>query len=280
MSELNGAVTVITGGAGGVGRALALEAAKRGSRILLAEIRDASEAVQELRDAGATAEWFQVDVSDHAQMRTLAEYARSTFGEVNVLINNAVQGDGTAGALADADPDAVRRSFEVNITGYFNGIHVFAADLRSSAAGGRPAYLMNVGSEHSLGVPPYVMPVSAYTVSKYTMLAFTDVARRDFAGTGIGVSLLAPGWILTDRVREAVEQSAEFAAAVLPYAQLPAYVARAAFDGLVRHEYIIYPNPKAVPFAIEHAEAVLAELRRAELSGDGSEVAGEVWAQV
>jgi len=137
---------------------------------------------------------------------------------------------------------------------------------------------MNVGSEHSLGVPPHVAPASPYTVSKYTMLAFTDVARRDLAGTGVGVSLFAPGWVFTPRVRQIAEQSEAFAATVLPYAQLPAYVARRAFDGLLRNEYIIFPNPKSAPFAIEHAEAVLAELRRAAEFSE-AETADDIWAK-
>jgi NAD(P)-dependent dehydrogenase (short-subunit alcohol dehydrogenase family) len=71
----------------------------------------------------------------------------------------------------------------VNVTGVFNGIRAFATDLKAQAAAGRPAHILNVGSEHSLGVPPHVMPISTYTVSKYATLAFTDTARRDFAGT-------------------------------------------------------------------------------------------------
>jgi NAD(P)-dependent dehydrogenase (short-subunit alcohol dehydrogenase family) len=279
MSELDGAVTVITGGSGGVGRALAREAAGRGSKLVLADIVDSSEAVSELRAAGATAEGFQTDVSDYSSVQELEKFTTSTFGEVNVLVNCAVGTAGATGPLQEiADPSLVKRAFEVNILGYFNGIHAFAERLTAAAAAGRPAYLMNVGSEHSFGVPPHVMPASAYTVSKYTMLGFTDVALRDFAGTGVNVSLFAPGWILTPKVRQFAEQSDDFAAHVRPYAQTTEYIARRAFDGLLAKEYIIFPNPKSVPFAIDHAERILAELRRALEVGQ-AETAGDVWAQ-
>ena len=267
MTELNDAVVVITGGGTGVGRGLGLEAARRGARVLIATNSDASDAVQAIRAAGGVADWFDVDVSDYPAMKGLAEYTRSTFGSVNVLINNAMP-EGAVGTLANSDPEVTRRLFDVCITGYFNGIHVFARDLKASAAAGRPAYVLNVGSEHSLGVPPHVPAVSAYTVSKYAALGFTDVLRRDFADTGVGVSLLAPGWVLTERVRQFIELSTEFAESVEPIAQTPAAVAHAAFEGLLRHEYIIVTNAKSVPFATAHAQTILAELGRAATGVD------------
>jgi len=275
MSRLDGAVTIVTGGAGGLGTALSQELVGRGSRIILAENRDATEAVQNLRDAGAEAEWFEVDVSDYAQMEKLREFAISTYGGVNVLINNAVYAEGAGGMIPETDPAGVRRVFEVNVIGYYNGIRAFAEDLRNAAADGRPAHLMCVGSEHSFGVPPHCAPASPYTVSKYTMLAFTDVARRDFAGTDVGVTLLAPGWIYTDLVKHYAEATPEFAEQVLPYAQTPEFVAREAIDGMLRNDYIIFPNPRSAPFAIEHADAVLAALRAAA----AQDLPDEVWIQ-
>lgn len=260
MGVLDGALTVVTGGGTGLGRALALEAARRGSRILIAEMSDASDAVEELRGTGATAEWLETDVADYAAVRRLADYARATFGGVNVLINNAAGGAGM-GSLEQADPEAAARTFQVNIIGYFNTIHAFGADLRSSATAGKPAHILNVGSEHSLGVPPHVAPASAYTISKYAELGVTDVARRDFAGSGVEISLLAPGWVRTEKVSAFMAESPEFAAQVEPYVQSTPQVAYAAFDGLLDRRYLIVTNPKSVPFATAHAEAVLAELK-------------------
>jgi NAD(P)-dependent dehydrogenase (short-subunit alcohol dehydrogenase family) len=162
-------------------------------------------------DASNTAEWARLDVSDYAAVEALAHDVRKSYGGTNILVNNAAAG-GEPGGLDTADPSAARRLFEVNVTGVFNGIRAFAADLKAQAAAGRPAHILNVGSEHCLGVPPHVMPISTYTVSKYATLAFTDTARRDFAGTGLNVSLLAPAWILTERVAQLTEQSLQAAA--------------------------------------------------------------------
>jgi NAD(P)-dependent dehydrogenase (short-subunit alcohol dehydrogenase family) len=277
VSDLRGGVTVITGGAGGLGRALAREAGTRGSRVLIGDTADAGEVVQNLRDEGVTVDSFHVDVTDYSQVSRFAEYARSTFGEVNVVINCVVRGEGTRGPLEEADPEGVRSSFEVNITGYFNAIHAFTKDLRAAAAAGRPAYVLNVGSEHTFGPPPHGIQISAYTVTKSTMLAYTNVLRRDFAGSGIGVTMLAPSWILTPQVQRLIDESDEFAAAVAPYVQLPAFVAWAGFEGMLRNDYIVYTNPRAVGFAIQYTEAVLAELRRSD--SIVAEATSPVWLQ-
>jgi NAD(P)-dependent dehydrogenase (short-subunit alcohol dehydrogenase family) len=277
VSDLDGALTVITGGAGGLGRALAREAGARGSRVLIGDTADAGDVVQALRDEGHTVESFHVDVTDYAQVRRFADFAKSTFGGVNVVINCVVWGGGTRGPLEESDPESVRKSFDVNITGYFNAIHAFTPDLRATAAAGGPAYVLNVGSEHTFGPPPHVVPLSAYTVTKSTMLAYTNVLRRDFAGSGIGVTMLAPGWILTPAVQRVIDESDEFAAAVAPYVQLPEFVAWAGFEGLLRNDYIVYTNPRAAGFAIENTEAVLAELRRSD--SIVAEAPGPVWLQ-
>jgi NAD(P)-dependent dehydrogenase (short-subunit alcohol dehydrogenase family) len=180
-----------------------------------------------------------------------------------VLINNAA-GGASAGSLFDADPEGIRRAVDINVLGYVWTIQAFADDLRSNAADGAPAYILNVGSEHSLGVPPHVMPISSYTITKQAELGITEVVRRDLEGTGVAVALLAPGWVLTEQIREGIAGSAEFAAAVTPYAQETSEVARIAFDGLLSGRELIVTNPKSVPFAKDRARRILGELSWAE----------------
>jgi NAD(P)-dependent dehydrogenase (short-subunit alcohol dehydrogenase family) len=259
MTELRQAVTVVTGGGKGVGLGLALEAAARGSSVVVASTSDASGAVERLRAAGAEAEWFQVDVSDRARVVELAAFTRAKYGPVNILINNAAAAE-SGGSLIDADPEGVRRAMDVNVLGYVWTIQAFADDLRSNAAVGAPAYILNVGSEHSLGVPPHVAPLSTYTVTKQAELAVTDVVRRDLEGSGVRVSLLAPGWVRTEQVGALIASSEEFAAAVTPYVQETSEVARIALDGLLTGHELIVTNPKSVAFAKERAHRILGEL--------------------
>jgi len=263
MTDLRNAVTVITGGGKGVGLGLAREAARRGSRVVIASISDASGAVEILRAEGAEADWFQVDVSDRDRVFELAAFVREHYGPVNVLINNAA-GGASAGTLFDSDPDSVRRAVDINVLGYVWTIQAFVDDLRSNAAQGAPAYILNVGSEHSLGVPPHVMPVSVYTITKQAGLAITEVVRRDLADTGVQTALLAPGWVLTEQVADIIAASEEYAAAISPYAQETSEVSRIAFDGLLSGREIIVTNPKSVPFAKDRARRILGELSWAE----------------
>ncbi len=256
--DLDGAVTVVTGGGKGVGLGLARGAAERGSRIVLASISDASDAVSELRSDGFDADWFQVDVSDPAAVDRLGEFTRERYGAINLLINNAAGGS-PGGSLFDPDVEGLRRAFEINVLGYIYCIRTFAKDLKRSAETGY-AHILNVGSEHSLGVPPHVMSISAYTVTKQAELAITEVARRDFAGTGVGASLLAPGWVLTAGVQQIIDNSEELRAAILPYAQTVSDVVDAAFAGLAAGRQLIVTNPKSVPFARERVENVLGDL--------------------
>jgi NAD(P)-dependent dehydrogenase (short-subunit alcohol dehydrogenase family) len=228
---------------------------------VIASPSDASSTVAEIQATGAIAEWARVDVADYAALEALADHVRTSYGRTSILVNNAAVG-GESGGLDTADPATARRLFEVNVTGVFNGIRAFAADLKAEAAAGRPAHILNVGSEHSLGVPPHVMSLSTYTVSKYTTLGFTDTARRDFADTGVNVSLLAPGWILTERVAELTGQSPGAADAILPLAQDSGAVAQAGFDGLLSKHFIIATNPASRTFAIEHARAIVDEVTR------------------
>jgi NAD(P)-dependent dehydrogenase (short-subunit alcohol dehydrogenase family) len=261
VSTLDGAVTVVTGGAGGVGSALAREAAQRGSNIVIADIADGSGVVEELRALGVQAEWFKADVASYDSVVELAQYTKDTFGGANVLVNCAVAG--VVGPLQSIpDPERARPSFDVSIIGYFFAIRAFAEALLASAANNQPAHILNVGSEHSFGVPPHVPASSLYTVSKYAAMGITDVARRDFDGTGVSVTLFAPGWVGTPKVRQIARDSEEYGALIRPYVQSPEYVAKRAFEGLLNKEYIVFPNPKSAGFALEHAQQLIAEIER------------------
>jgi NAD(P)-dependent dehydrogenase (short-subunit alcohol dehydrogenase family) len=261
MSDMQGDVVVITGAAAGVGRALALEAGRRGARVVVADIVDGSDTVAAIERAGGTAVAQTTDVSDFADVEALVRAAEASYGQVNVLVNNAALSKGAA-PLDVADPAATRRLFDVGILGVFHGIRAFAASLRASAGAGRRAIIVNVGSEHSLGVPPHVQPISTYTVSKYATLGLTDTARRDLGPAGVQVSMLAPSWVRTEKVREIVRASPQAAAAIEPHAQDADVVATAAWDGVLAGHHIVVTNPTSRSFALQHARDVMAEVQR------------------
>lgn len=263
MVDLNDTITVVTGGRVGVGKALAREAARRGSTVIIASRSDASSTVEELRAEGATVDWKLTDVRAPDSWLALRDFVVDTYGRVNVLVNNAAGGGGD-GTLESSSWEAIEEVIATNILGYVLGVRTFGDDLRASAAAGAPAYILNVGSEHSLGVPPHVMTLSPYTVSKQAGLAITEVTRRDFADTGVRVALTAPGWVLTENIKNYIEHSEEFASAVVPFAQETELVARRSFDGLFAGRDVIVTNPKSVPFARERAQRLLDDYAWAE----------------
>lgn len=151
---------------------------------------------------------------------------------------------------------------QINIGGAFNVIHAFAPALQESAAAGRPAYLLNTGSEHSLGVPPHVPPLSVYTVSKFAMLGLTMTAHRDLGPAGIAVSMLAPGWTRTENLQALIESDPNLDGVISPYVQESADVATMAFDQLLAGTRVIATNPHSRAFAMEHARNLMVDVQR------------------
>lgn len=265
--SLQDAVVVVTGAATGVGRALALEAAARGARVVVADITDPSDTVAAIEANGGQAAAAIADVTDPASLDELARFTVETYGRVDGIVNNA--GAGVRGPLHEVAPDDAKRVFDVQIFGVYNGVRAFAPFRIEGAAAGRPAFVLNVGSEHSLGVPPHVAPSSVYTASKFATLGLTETASRDLTPLGIRVALLAPGWVRTENVLKVVRSSVEAAMAIEPYAQNPDVVARAAWDGLTDDDVlIIATNPQSRGFAMDHARAVMADIQRLPIVDD------------
>ncbi|SCK42846.1 meso-butanediol dehydrogenase / (S,S)-butanediol dehydrogenase / diacetyl reductase [Variovorax sp. HW608] len=263
MKTLDNAVVVVTGGAAGIGRALAIEAAARGAAVLIGDVQDAQPTVDAITISGGRAEWRRCDMTQYSDVANLAAYVVKRFGGVNVLCNNA--GRGVPGALHATDPAMARQVLDLNVLGLFHGIHAFTSQLQAAASAGRPAFILNTGSEHSLGVPPHVGPMSVYTASKFAALGLTETAARDLAPLGIKVSLLTPGWVRTERVAALIGSSVEAAARIEPYAQDSAEVAAKAFDGLAAGHLIIATNPASREFAMAHARQLMAEVQRLPL---------------
>ena len=260
MKTLDNTVVVVTGGAAGIGRALALEAAARGAAVIIGDVQDAQPTVDAIAAAGGRAEWRPCDMTQYPDVAALAAHTVERFGGINVLCNNA--GRGVQGPLHATDPSLARQVLDLNVLGLFHGIHAFTPHLQMAAAAGRPAFILNTGSEHSLGVPPHVGPMSIYTASKFAALGLTETAARDLAPLGIKVSLLTPGWVRTERVTALIGASAEAAARIEPYAQDSAEVAAMAFDGLAAGHLIIATNPASREFAMAHARQLMAEVQR------------------
>jgi NAD(P)-dependent dehydrogenase (short-subunit alcohol dehydrogenase family) len=189
LSDLNGKVAVVTGGASGIGKGIATQLIVEGMRVIIADIeRDALE--KTAAELGAVA--VEVDVSDAGSVAALAERAVSEFGTVHVVCNNAGVGPlAPVAELTMADWDWI---IGVNLYGVIHGVQTFLPILKDNLDGG---HIVNTASMAGLVAPPRM---AAYCVTKFGVVALTEVLAAELAAEGskVGASVLCPGTVRTN----------------------------------------------------------------------------------
>jgi NAD(P)-dependent dehydrogenase (short-subunit alcohol dehydrogenase family) len=150
---------------------------------------------------------------------------------------------------------------DVNVVGVFNTVQAFLPALRRGRAAGRSAAVLITGSEHSLGVPSYVPPMTAYTTSKHALLGLAACLRRDLADEKIAVSLLCPSYVRTERLRDYAAAQPEMAQVLDKYGQDGSVVAGRAFDGVAAGSFLIPTSPWSTEFVVELHDEVTEAMR-------------------
>ena len=196
MTTLQGKAVVITGAGSGIGRALALECARRGARLLLADI-DATglaETCGQARALGVEVASQQVDTGSEASITALAAAAQDLFGAADILINNA--GVGLVAPVAKLDSGDAHWLMNINFWGVVHGCRAFLPQLRT-----RPeAVIVNISSIFAMiSVPTQ----SIYNASKAAVRAFSDALREELRDTPLRVLCVHPGGIRTNIVNNA-----------------------------------------------------------------------------
>jgi NAD(P)-dependent dehydrogenase (short-subunit alcohol dehydrogenase family) len=211
--DLNERNVVITGGASGIGFALAKGLGQRGCKVMLAEPSEErlDAAVGALRELDVDATSQTCDVTVLEQVEHLAERAWETFGRVDMVFNNAGIGIGQVPIIETAMED-VHAVLAVNFFGVWHGCRVFGRRLIEQ---GTPAGIYNTGSENSLfnAVPNN----AAYLASKHAVLGLTDNLREQMPDF-IHVGLIIPGFVksgMTEAVAHLAMDTDQFAAKVL-----------------------------------------------------------------
>jgi NAD(P)-dependent dehydrogenase (short-subunit alcohol dehydrogenase family) len=182
--ELDGKVAVITGGASGIGLATATGLAKRGCRLVLADV-EVPVLDQVVADLGQYTEVLGVptDVSDKGAVDRLAALTGERFGGADIVHLNA--GVGTSGPTVEATHDDWRWVIGVNLWGPIHGVEAFLPGLVERGAGHLIFTASFAGLAPNVGAGPYC-------VTKYGVVALAEVLHRELRGTGVGVSVLCP----------------------------------------------------------------------------------------
>ena len=195
MSQLTNQIAVVTGAGRGIGRAIALKFANEGADVVVvSRTQENSEKVAaEIRALGRKAWAHAVDVSDSAAVTAAAEKILAEAGKVDILVNNAgVTRDGLLMRMSDADWDTV---LNTNLKGAFLVTKAFSRAMIKARAG----RIINISSV--IGLIGNAGQ-SNYAASKAGLIGFTQSCAREFAGRGITVNAIAPGFIETDMTAE------------------------------------------------------------------------------
>jgi NAD(P)-dependent dehydrogenase (short-subunit alcohol dehydrogenase family) len=203
--RLENKVAIVTGGAKGIGFAIAKRFLADGARVVVADINaeGGSRAVEELGALGA-ARFIRCDVGDHAEVENLVRSTVETWGSVDVLVNNAGIVHGAEFLdVAEADFDRVLR---VNLKGPFLvGQAVARKMVERVKAGGPAGAIVNMSSVNAIFAIPNQVP---YSISKGGVAQLTRVMALALAPYGIRVNAIGPGSIMTDMLAAVVNDSA------------------------------------------------------------------------
>ena len=191
MKDFAGRTAFITGGAGGIGLAMARAFGQRGMKVAIADVEaeTCARAVEALRRENIEAIGTACDVSDREALAEAAERTFTEFGKVHVLCNNAgVSRAGAIETIAASDWDWV---IGVNLKGLIHGLQLFLAHMK---AHGEAGHIVNTASINGVAGAPLAGP---YSATKFAVVGLSEVLAAELAETPIGVSVLCPSWVKT-----------------------------------------------------------------------------------
>jgi NAD(P)-dependent dehydrogenase (short-subunit alcohol dehydrogenase family) len=189
--QLDGKVVLVTGGARGMGRAIALAFANEGATVVITDIDDdgARATVSEIEAAGGQGRFIRADVSVPAEVEALVAGAVEAYGSIDCACNNAGI-ELEAGPLADIGDDVFDRLVAVNLKGVFLCMKHQIKQMQRQAGG----TIVNIGSINSLRPQP---TGAVYTSTKAALVGLSRSAANIYAAEGIRINMVLPGAIDT-----------------------------------------------------------------------------------
>jgi 3-oxoacyl-[acyl-carrier protein] reductase len=211
---LNSKVAVVTGASRGIGRAIALELAARGARVVVNYHRSeqaAQEVVSQIQANGGEAVAFQADVSDFQQAQALIKFALETFGDLHILVNNAgITRDTLLMTMSEEDWDEVIRT---NLKSTFNCSKAAIRHMIRKRYGRIINIASVAGQMGNAGQ-------TNYSASKAGQIGFTKALAREVASRNITVNAIAPGFVDTEILNTMPRETLEAALKLVPLGRM------------------------------------------------------------
>lgn len=192
MQDVSGKVAFITGGASGMGLAMARSFSAAGMKVAIADIEQSAidRVLIEFKKTNAKVIGLKVDVTNRDAMEKAARDTIAAFGKVHVVCNNAgVAVGGPVDAMSYKDWDWVMK---VNLDGVVNGVQTFVERIKSHGEGGH--FVNTASMAGHLAIPG----LGVYNTTKFAVVGLSDTMRADLAPHNIGVSVLCPGVVSTN----------------------------------------------------------------------------------
>ncbi|MBI2802500.1 MAG: SDR family oxidoreductase [Gammaproteobacteria bacterium] len=254
MTEFNDKVAVITGGGSGIGAALCRELARRGARVLCADLAadTARGVVDEITKAGGRATAYPLDVTHAEQVAALVATAIAEHGRIDFMFNNA--GISVTGDARDLTLTHWRHVIDVNLMGVVYGSDSAYKQMATQGFG----HIVNIAS--LAGLIPF--PTNApYATTKHAVVGLSQSLRAEGEDLGVRVSAVCPGFIQSNiyKATPFINVDRERALTNMPFTPVPAErAANLILRGVLRNDpIIIFPGYARVVWYVQRLKAAL-----------------------
>lgn len=186
---------VITGGASGLGKALAKTYSRLGWQIIIADINQpaGNDVINDINNNGGNALFCYCDIAKPEDFKTLADFTEQKFGMCHLLVNNA--GVASAGTLMESDENEWQRLINLDLMSCVRGSKAFIPLLKSSASKTDPTTIVNVASLAGIAQMPGMI---TYNVVKAGVIALSESLRSELAKDHIHVAVVCPSFFKTN----------------------------------------------------------------------------------
>jgi len=271
MEVISGKAAFITGGASGLGLAMAQSLAGAGMKVAIADVQeDALAAAHEaFTDSNAEVITLKVDVTDRQALEAAADEAEAAFGRIHVVCNNA--GVAASGNIKDHSFQDWDWLMGVNLEGVINGIQVFTNRILSHGEGG---HIVNTAS--MAGLLP-IAALSIYNTTKFAVVGLSEAIAQDLAEFNVGVSVLCPGFVNTNIYTSERNRPSTFGGEEASSFNLPENSSQGvSFDGMIEpsmvgdmvlhaiqtNELYIFSHPEFQEHVTERHQGMLTAFER------------------